>query len=200
MTQSIERPSMGAVITTEVVDRFQAAKRWGIDCWSVYDAIREGKLTPVGTGKRGEDLVLVAQVEEWLGGLTPLEKVVIFPCTRKGCSQHTDRSSHKHSITNEGLPRHGHHVFSNYVRVPGEKYLVQHFANPKDHPTEWTVGLRAIGDEPWEVEAEILNFQVWLPHNGCATHGVHQIPDVLLLSRMITKAVNLRDKLNSEAS
>lgn len=201
MTQTIKRSTKSA-ITTEVVDRFQAAKRYGLDCFAVYDAIRAGKLTPIAIGKRNESLVLTVHMEAWLANLTPQEAVTVFQCTRKGCDTKTDKSAHHESrVTPDGLPIHSRLVYDDYEREPGSNRL--HFTPYEERDPHWTVALEAVGDQPWRIVVEITNYQTW-PGSEISSHGIthygvpREIPNGEGLLEKITEAVNLRDKLNAE--
>ena len=207
MTQTIERPAKKASAKAPgLITMREAAKRHGIGQWWVIEAaIKENNIEAIRKEKfRGcwdEYLVGVESLDRWIANLTEVEKVVVFPCTRKGCCKWVDGESHMYGVTPEGLAEHGMTIYSNYPRVPG-KQCAQWFPNHEDHPTEWLVALRATGDEPWQIVVEVKNFQVWLNRSNDrgtgAYYGHHDLPDPDLLAEAMAKAVAKRDKLNAE--
>lgn len=191
--------SKSSAATIEVIDRFQAAKMFKIDCWAVYEAIEAKRLTPVGKGKRGEDVVSKASVESWLATLTPAEAATVYACTRKGCYAAIDRHRHIPSqVADDGTITHGNWLFDG--RPTDAKGRL---TDPRPLTT-WDIYLRARGNEPWEIEIQAGILRDAAPkaiRSASAAGDIHlmfELPKTDYFIESLAKAIAKRDKLNAE--
>lgn len=136
--------------TTAVLTEKEAAKRLGVQRFVIRDAIlykaSYDRLPAIDAGKGF--LISAHDLDRWAESLTPRERLMVFPCTREGCAAAEDHWPHGEAgITPDGRPIHGRALEDSRPKDESGGLRIC----KTGEPDSWNVGVRAIGDEPWEV-------------------------------------------------
>lgn len=177
----------------------EAAKRHGLQMTTVDEAIRKGKLSALRVpAKRwwDEHLISATDLDRWIDGLSDRERLLVFPCTRKGCAAQEDHWPHiEETITPEGKPIHGMFLEDNRPKVESGQLRICKTGQPD--PDSWEVSICAIGDEPWEVEAQVWAKDEFPLRQRPYVRAFYTIPDSPGLLAALNRAQEHADKLNA---
>lgn len=181
--------------TTAVLTEKEAAKRLGVQRFVIRDAIlykaSYDRLPAIDAGKGF--LISAHDLDRWAESLTPRERLMVFPCTREGCAAAEDHWPHGEAgITPDGRPIHGRALEDSRPKDESGGLRIC----KTGEPDSWNVGVRAIGDEPWEVSvsASAREFPLRQELYVCA---FYTIPDAPGLLAALNRAQAYADKLNA---
>lgn len=190
---------MTTTITSSLLTEKEAAKRLGVQRFIIRNAILyKASYDRLHAVNAGEGFLINSEdLDRWAASLTPRERLMVFPCTRKGCAAAEDRWPHvEGTITADGRPIHGYALEDN--RPKDETGLLRICKTGEPDPDFWQVFIEAVGDEPWTVGAEMFAKTFPLRERGHldAQFVVPNTPGLLdALGRAQAKA----DKLNARA-
>lgn len=177
----------------------EAAKRYKLQMFTVEEAIRASKLPAIKVPAKkwwDEYLISTTDLDRWIDGLSQRERIMVFPCTRKGCGAHEDRWPHLHEsqITPDERPIHGHFIEDNRPKDESGGLRICRTGEPD--PDHWEVHIRATGDEPWTVEATVWAREFPLREER-RVMAAFTVPDSPGLLAALNRAQALVDKLNA---
>jgi hypothetical protein len=189
---------MTTIITNSLLTEKEASKRLGVPQFVIRDAIllkaSYDRLPAVGADKGF--LISAHDLDRWAESLTPRERLMVFPCTRKGCAAAEDHWPHvEGTITPDGRPIHGYALEDN--RPKDETGWLRICKTGEPDPDHWQVFIKAIGAEPWTVGARVFAKDEFPLRERGHLSAEYVIPDAPGLLAALTRAQAKADKLNA---